>query len=128
MKSGLACALSAFTSMALKARDGQKPKRTLVFIGTVDEEDFMRGAEAAIADGWVTKDCWVLDTEPTNGRIEVAHKGRTWFEITVKGITAHASTPWKGRGCHRGHGGAHLLYTPPDRLPARSIRIWALPP
>ena len=96
MKSGLACALSAFTSMALKARDGQKPKRTLVFIGTVDEEDFMRGAEAAIADGWVTKDCWVLDTEPTNGRIEVAHKGRTWFEITVKGITAHASTPWKG--------------------------------
>ena len=56
----------------------------------------MRGAEAAIADGWVTKDCWVLDTEPTNGRIEVAHKGRTWFEITVKGITAHASTPWKG--------------------------------
>ena len=84
MKSGLACALSAFTSMALKARNGKKPGRSLVFIGTVDEEDFMRGAS------------WVLDTEPTNGQIEVAHKGRTWFEITVNGITAHASTPWKG--------------------------------
>ena len=96
MKSGLACALSAFTSMALKARNGKKPGRSLVFIGTVDEEDFMRGAEAAIADGWVSKDSWVLDTEPTNGQIEVAHKGRTWFEITVNGITAHASTPWKG--------------------------------
>lgn len=96
MKSGLACALSAFTSMALKARNGKKPGRSLVFIGTVDEEDFMRGAEAAIADGWVSKDSWVLDTEPTNGQIEVAHKGRTWFEITVTGITAHASTPWKG--------------------------------
>ena len=96
MKSGLACALSAFTSMALKARNGKKPGRSLVFIGTVDEEDFMRGAEAAIADGWVSKDSWVLDTEPTTGQIEVAHKGRTWFEITVTGITAHASTPWKG--------------------------------
>ena len=96
MKSGLACALSAFTSMALKARNGKKPGRSLVFIGTVDEEDFMRGAEAAIADGWVSKDSWVLDTEPTNGQIEVAHKGRTWFEITVNGITAPASTPWKG--------------------------------
>lgn len=96
MKSGLACALSAFTSMALKARNRKKPGRSLVFIGTVDEEDFMRGAEAAIADGWVSKDSWVLDTEPTNGQIEVAHKGRTWFEITVNGITAHASTPWKG--------------------------------
>ena len=96
MKSGLACALSAFTSMALKARNGKKPGRSLVFIGTVDEEDFMRGAEAAIADGWVSKDSWVLDTEPTNGQIEVAHKGRTWFEITVNAITAHASTPWKG--------------------------------
>ena len=96
MKSGLACALSAFTSMALKARNGKKPGRSLVFIGTVDEEDFMRGAEAAIADGWVSKDSWVLDTEPTNGQIEVAHKGRTWFEITVNGITAHASTPWTG--------------------------------
>ena len=96
MKSGLACALSAFTSMALKARNGKKPGRSLVFIGTVDEEDFMRGAEAAIADGWVSKDSWGLDTEPTNGQIEVAHKGRTWFEITVNGITAHASTPWKG--------------------------------
>lgn len=96
MKSGLACALSAFTSMALKARNGKKPGRSLVFIGTVDEEDFMRGAEAAIADGWVSKDSWVLDTEPTNGQIEVAHKGRTWFEITVNGITAHTSTPWKG--------------------------------
>lgn len=96
MKSGLACALSAFTSMAEKVRHGAKPARSLVFIGTVDEEDFMRGAEAAIADGWVTKDCWVLDTEPTDGQIQVAHKGRTWFEITVNGVTAHASTPWKG--------------------------------
>lgn len=96
MKSGLACALTAFRRAACKAADGKKPKRTFVFIGTVDEEDFMRGVESVIDEGWVDEKSWVLDTEPTDNRIEVSHKGRTWFELTVKGITAHASTPWKG--------------------------------
>lgn len=96
MKSGLACALSAFSEIAAMAADGQKPRHTVCFIATVDEEDFMRGVEAAIRAGWVTKDSWILDTEPTNGQIQVSHKGRTWFELTVQGTTAHASTPWKG--------------------------------
>ena len=56
----------------------------------------MRGSEAAIAAGWVRRQDWVLDTEPTDGQIQVAHKGRTWFEVTVTGCTAHASMPWKG--------------------------------
>ncbi|MFT4106101.1 MAG: M20 family metallopeptidase [Lacrimispora sp.] len=96
MKSGLACALSAFEAMAGEAASGKKPRHSFVFIGTVDEEDFMRGSEDVIKEGWVTKKSLVLDTEPTNGQIQVAHKGRTWFEITVNGTTAHASTPWKG--------------------------------
>lgn len=96
MKSGLACALSAFTAAAALVGEGKILKHSLVFIGTVDEEDFMRGVEDAIAAGWVTERSWVLDTEPTGGKIEVAHKGRTWFTITVKGMTAHAATPWEG--------------------------------
>lgn len=96
MKSGLACALSAFSSMAKEAAAGKIPKHSFIFIGTVDEEDFMRGAEDVIKEGWVTEKSFVLDTEPTNGQIQVAHKGRTWFEITVTGVTAHASTPWMG--------------------------------
>ena len=96
MKSGLACALSAFSKIAAMAASGQKPRHTICLIATVDEEDFMRGVEAAIRAGWVTKDSWILDMEPTNGQIQVAHKGRTWFELTVQGATAHASTPWKG--------------------------------
>lgn len=96
MKSGLACAISAFFAMARKAAAGRVPRRSFVFIGTVDEEDFMRGAEDVIKEGWVTENSFVLDTEPTNGQIQVAHKGRTWFEITVTGVTAHASTPWMG--------------------------------
>ena len=96
MKSGLACALSAFSAIAEEAASGKRPRHSFVFIGTVDEEDFMRGVEDVIKEGWVTEKSLVLDTEPTNGQIQVAHKGRTWFEITVNGVTAHASTPWKG--------------------------------
>lgn len=100
MKSGLACAMSAFSYGAAQAAAqiaaGQLPRRRLVLICSVDEEDFMRGSEAAIRSGWVGPQDWVLDTEPTDGQIQVAHKGRTWFELTVTGCTAHASTPWKG--------------------------------
>lgn len=96
MKSGLACALTAFGRIAKEIKEGRKPEHSFIFIGTVDEESFMRGAEAVIKEGWVTSKSWILDTEPTDGKIRVAHKGRTWFEILVNGVTAHASTPWKG--------------------------------
>lgn len=96
MKSGLACAISAFCEIAREVKEGKKLKHSLKLICSADEEDFMRGVEKAIADGWVKKEDWIMDTEPTNGQIQVAHKGRTWFEITIDGITAHASTPWKG--------------------------------
>ena len=97
MKSGLACALAAFEAQVRETgKRGELPNRSFSIICTVDEEDFMRGVEHAIRSGWITKEDWVLDTEPTDGQIQVAHKGRTWFELTVTGITAHASNPWKG--------------------------------
>lgn len=99
MKSGLACAVTTLLEMV---RQDKKPKHSLRFIGTVDEEDFMRGVEQAIEDGWVHQEDWIMDTEPTNQQIQVAHKGRTWFEITIDGVTAHASTPWKGADANAG--------------------------
>lgn len=97
MKSGLACALTAFREILREVgRKKELPERSFSWIGTVDEEDFMRGVEDAIKSGWVSREDWILDTEPTDGRIQASHKGRTWFELTMKGITAHASTPWKG--------------------------------
>lgn len=97
MKSGLACALTAFAeAISIAGEKRALPKTPVVFIGTVDEEDFMRGVEAAVKDGWVSKEDYILDTEPTDGQIQVAHKGRTWFELDIEGITAHASNPWKG--------------------------------
>lgn len=97
MKSGLASAMVAFEATLDKmARTGELPRRGLSLICSVDEEDFMRGVEAAIKQGWVGASEWVVDTEPTDSQIQVAHKGRTWFELTMQGVTAHASQPWKG--------------------------------
>ena len=96
MKSGFACALSAFQSASEWEQEGGSPRRTIKLIGTVDEEGNMAGVEKAIRSGWVTKNSLVLDMEPTNGELQAAHKGRVWFEITVEGVTAHAATPWKG--------------------------------
>lgn len=97
MKSGMACALSAFFHAASQQERVKKSdRRTLKFIATVDEEGEMQGVEKAIASGWVTLKSMVLDMEPTNGQIQMAHKGRTWFELEFDGITAHASNPWKG--------------------------------
>lgn len=97
MKGGLACAIAALVhTLERVAADGALPRRGFSLICSVDEEGFMRGSEAAIAAGWVGPREWVLDTEPTDGQIQVARKGRTWFEIEMTGVTAHASQPWKG--------------------------------
>lgn len=97
MKGGLACAIAALVhTLERIAAKGALPHRGFSLICSVDEEDFMRGSEAAIDAGWIGSREWVLDTEPTDGQIQVAHKGRTWFEIEMAGVTAHASQPWKG--------------------------------
>ena len=62
----------------------------------------MKGSEAVVQQGWIQKEDWVLDMEPTSGMIQMAHKGRTWFELSVEGITAHASMPEKGAGAIAG--------------------------
>ena len=96
MKSGLACALSAFRKTALAVQAGAKLKRPLALLCTVDEEADMAGIGQAIECGLVRKDDWVMDLEPTGGQIQMAHKGRLWLEIDVQGVTAHASRPEQG--------------------------------
>ena len=97
MKSGFACALTAFAKALIKIKEENiVPKCNLVFIGTSDEEGDMTGVEKVIEEGWVTKEDYILDGEPTDGMIQMAHKGRTWFELESVGVTAHASMPEKG--------------------------------
>lgn len=97
MKSGLACAAVAFATQLEKvAATGTLPNRAISLICTVDEEAEMRGVEAAIKAGWIGAEEWVMDCEPTDGQLQIAHKGRTWFELTMQGVTAHASKPEQG--------------------------------
>ncbi len=74
MKGGLACAIAALVhTLERVAADGALPRRGFSLICSVDEEDFMRGSEAAIDAGWVGSREWVLDTEPTDGQIQASH-------------------------------------------------------
>lgn len=128
MKGGLACAIAALVyTLERVVADGALPRRGFSLICSVDEEDFMRGSEAAIDAGWVGSREWVLDTEPTDGQIQVAHKGRTWFEIEMDGVTAHASQPWKGAGCRRRHGRGRV-FAPSRVCGAPRTMSWGLRP
>lgn len=97
MKSGLACAIATFRQLAeWVTKGGIQLIRPVRLICTVDEEGDMIGIDHIIQKGYVKKDDYVLDLEPTDGMIQNAHKGRLWFEIAVNGVTAHASQPEYG--------------------------------
>lgn len=97
MKAGLACAMSVFRNTAKQVEKGKKTlKYPLRLICTVDEEGDMKGVDHLIDKGFVTKEDLVMDLEPTDGKIQMAHKGRFWVELSIHGITAHASRPEEG--------------------------------
>lgn len=93
MKSGLAAGMLAFRNIASLEME---LAHDFLFIATVNEEDTMTGAEQVVKDGYVNAESYVLDAEPTNHLIQVAHKGKTWFRLKAHGLAAHASTPQKG--------------------------------
>ncbi|MFB0919410.1 MAG: M20 family metallopeptidase [Oscillospiraceae bacterium] len=93
MKSGLACALTAFEEL-WEAK--KKPERSVMFIATIDEEAEMSGIQAILREKLIPENSLIMDLEPTALAVSVSHKGRIWYHVHVQGITAHASTPWKG--------------------------------
>jgi succinyl-diaminopimelate desuccinylase len=93
MKSGLACGISVLEELW---ESGKKSERTLYFIATVDEEAEMSGIQAILRENFLPKDSLLMDLEPTSLSVATSHKGRIWFRVNVRGVTAHASTPWKG--------------------------------
>lgn len=77
-------------------KEKQKPKASLQMVFTCDEEGDMKGVEKAIQEGWLDKNTLLMDTEPTDGTIQTAHKGRFWYEWQFHGKAAHASEPETG--------------------------------
>jgi len=93
MKGGLT---SMALAMALLAEDNVGLKVTAVFVP--DEEV---GGECGT--GYYVESLgdrlpnYVVIAEPSTPRhIYIGHKGGIWVKVTVKGKTAHASTPWLG--------------------------------
>lgn len=89
MKAGVASA------MAVLARFGAAAAPTLsgdlILAAVADEENFSRGTEDVLAEGW-RADAAVIP-EPTSQAMVTAHRGFVWVEIDVIGKAGHGSRP-----------------------------------
>ncbi len=75
-------------------------KNNIALLFTADEEQQRSGASAfcrAHLSALGFKPSGIIVAEPTSLKPIVAHAGIGHFSVTVKGISAHASTPFKGR-------------------------------
>jgi len=90
MKGGLVASLAALQYLA---RRGEELPGTVLLAAVADEEHASLGTESLLrkyrADGAIV-------TEPTDLRIQVAHKGFAWAKVEVEGRSAHGSRPDEG--------------------------------
>lgn len=93
MKSGLAAMVYALCAFA---RAGKKPKRTVRFLGTCDEERGGLGARRILEEGLLGQPEELLVGEPTGCRMGVAQKGCLWLELHISGRTSHGAYPEEG--------------------------------
>lgn len=69
---------------------------TLVFIGTVQEEDCDGLAWKYIIEEDGVRPEFVIITEPTSCRIYRGHRGRMEIKVATRGISCHGSAPERG--------------------------------
>ena len=105
MKSGLTRADGVFRIPRKKVGRGVRPVRPLsIHRNRGRGRISCRGVEAAIRWGWATKQDITSGYQPHGQADPGGPKGRLWLELTMEGITAHASKSPGGRGRHAGHG------------------------
>ena len=93
MKGGVAAMLSAAHAIAT---GGRERRGDVVFTFVADEEHASVGTEAIvdeIASGALPRPDAAINTEPTDLKICLAHKGFAWAEIETHGVAAHGSRP-----------------------------------
>ena len=97
MKGGIAAFLASVKAAQLR---GYRPENMVLEATFVPDEEI--GGQCGT--GYLVERLlervpeYVLIPEPSGLRAPWhGHKGALWARITVKGLTAHASTPWKGR-------------------------------
>jgi succinyl-diaminopimelate desuccinylase len=127
MKAGIAAAV--FAAEAIR-RAGTPMTGTIEISGSVDEES---GGFAGVA--WLAergriargRTDYVIIPEPLNvDRICVGHRGVYWFELTVRGRTAHGSMPFLGSSAIDGMA-AVLSAVHHELEPALRARVTSMP-
>ncbi len=96
MKASLAATLSAAHAISDAGRHGRALRGDVVFTFVADEEYASIGTQAvvaAIVAGDLPRPDGALNTEPTDLRLCVGHKGFAWAEVETVGRAAHGSRP-----------------------------------
>lgn len=93
MKSGLAAMVCSFCMIA---ESGILPNKTIIFIGTSDEERNGVGAQAIAKSHIIEGSDALIIGEPTYNKIGLAEKGCIWLECNFTGKTSHGAYPEKG--------------------------------
>ena len=93
MKSGLTAALYA---MAVLQRHGIVPPTDIIFAATIDEENYMKGSKKLLYSPLFDGACSLVVCEPTDLKLCIKGKGRTWADVCVRGKTAHGSQAGAG--------------------------------
>jgi acetylornithine deacetylase/succinyl-diaminopimelate desuccinylase family protein len=93
MKGGLAAMLMAAKAIV---EAGVELSGTLMLAAVVDEEvpPGGLGTRDLLEKGY--RSDYAIIGEPTELRVQTAHKGALWLEVTTKGKSAHSSTPRLG--------------------------------
>lgn len=99
MKSGLTAALYA---MAVLQQHGIIPPTDVIFAATIDEENFMKGSKKLLNSPLFDGSRSLVVCEPTDLKLCIKGKGRTWADVCVRGKTAHGS---------QAGGGDNAIYT-----------------
>lgn len=96
MKASLAATLAAAEALV---KSGMRLRGHLVLTFVADEEYASLGTERVVADirsGRLPQPHAVVNTEPTDLRVGMAHKGFVWVDVETHGRAAHGSRPGEG--------------------------------
>jgi succinyl-diaminopimelate desuccinylase len=114
MKSGVASMVAAAEAIV---KSGFKLKGDLLITAVADEETgSLKGTRYLIERG--LKADMAVVSEPTDLRVEIAHKGILWAEITTRGRGSHASRP------HLGVNAVEKMYTVISALHEIELEGW----
>ncbi len=92
MKGGIAAMMAAAEALAR----GGPLAGDVIMTFVADEEYLSAGTEAvvqAIEHGSLPRPDAAINTEPTDAKICLAHKGFAWVDVTTTGVAAHGSRP-----------------------------------